>query len=91
MAASQKRLTSVQRRSTFGPSSSRTTIRKPVRTVRRLGAGWKPPIKRGIVLGTLIAVGALSLTVTAIQPPQQPQGPKVVQVEKLKDNLFVLR
>ena len=43
-------------------------------------------MKRAIVLGTLIAVGALSLTVAGYQPPAQ-QGPKVVEVEKIKDNL----
>jgi glyoxylase-like metal-dependent hydrolase (beta-lactamase superfamily II) len=44
---------------------------------------------RATVLGTLVAAGALSLTVAAYQQPQQ--GPRVVEVEKLKDNLFVLR
>jgi cyclase len=47
-------------------------------------------MKRGLVLGLLVAVGALSLTVRAYQPPQQ-QGPKVVEVDKVKDNLFVLK
>src|SRR5262245_27751933 len=45
-------------------------------------------MRRGIVLGTLLAVGALSLAVTAYQ---QPAGDKVVTVDKLKDNLFVLK
>jgi glyoxylase-like metal-dependent hydrolase (beta-lactamase superfamily II) len=59
-----------------------------------------------MVLSTLVAVGALSLAVTAYQQPQGgaqgrgaggggqgrgQQGPPVVEVEKLKDNLFVLR
>lgn len=50
-------------------------------------------MKRGIVLGLLITVGALSLAVTAAQQGGgggQP-APKVVDVEKLKDNLFVLK
>jgi cyclase len=47
-------------------------------------------MKRGLVLGLLVTVGALSLTVRAYQPPQ-PQGPKVVEVDKVKDNLFVLK
>jgi glyoxylase-like metal-dependent hydrolase (beta-lactamase superfamily II) len=51
-------------------------------------------MKRGIVLGMLIGVGALSLAVTAAQQPPiagaQP-GPKIVEVEKLKENLFVLK
>src|SRR5918993_5438492 len=49
---------------------------------------------RSAVLGGLVAVGALSLTVTAYQqPPAGGAGekPRVVEVEKLKDNLFVLR
>lgn len=45
-------------------------------------------MRRAIVLGLLIAVGGL----TAIYA-QQPaaDGPKVVDVEKIKDNLYVLR
>src|SRR5204862_2177192 len=46
-------------------------------------------MNRGMVLGTLIGVGALSLAAAAYQA--QPQGPKVVEVEKLKDNLFLLK
>ena len=42
---------------------------------------------RAIVLGTLIAAGALSLAASAYQ---QPPAPKVVGVEKLRDNLFML-
>ena len=45
-------------------------------------------MKRAIVLGVLIGIGALSLAAAAYQA--QPQGPKVVEVEKLKDNLFML-
>jgi len=53
-------------------------------------------MKRVIVLGGLIAAGALSLTVAANQAGQQPGGvgqqtPRVVEVDKLKDNLFMLR
>ena len=47
-------------------------------------------MKRLFVLGALIAVGAVSMTVTAFQPPQQ-DGPKVVQVDKIKSNLWVLK
>jgi glyoxylase-like metal-dependent hydrolase (beta-lactamase superfamily II) len=47
-------------------------------------------MRRALVLGVLIAVGGLSLAAAGFQPPQ-PQGPKVVTVEKLKDNLWVLR
>jgi cyclase len=46
-------------------------------------------MKRGLVLGVLIAAGAVSLAAVAYQA--QPQGPKVVEVEKLKDNLFMLK
>jgi len=45
-------------------------------------------MKRSIVLGVLTAAGALSLLVAA---QQQAQGPKVIEVTKLKDNLFVLK
>ena len=47
-------------------------------------------MKRGIVLGMLIVVGALSLVVAAQQQGGQPQA-RVVEVEKLKDNLFLLK
>src|SRR5947209_9391783 len=47
-------------------------------------------MRRTIVLGTLALIGALSLSVTAFQPPAQ-QGPKIVEVEKVKDNLFMLK
>ena len=46
---------------------------------------------RGIALGTLMAVGALSLVVSGYQAPPPAAGPKVVEVEKLKDNLFLLK
>ena len=43
---------------------------------------------RASVLGALVAAGALSVAIGAYQ---QPQGPKVVEVDKLKDNLFMLK
>ena len=43
---------------------------------------------RASVLGALLASGALSVAIGAYQ---QPQGPKTVEVDKLKDNLFVLK
>ncbi|HEY7171525.1 MAG TPA: MBL fold metallo-hydrolase [Vicinamibacterales bacterium] len=46
-------------------------------------------MKRGFFLGILLAIGTLSLSVAAYQ--QQQQTPKVVEVEKLKDNLFMLK
>ena len=47
-------------------------------------------MRRAVVLGVLLAAGALSLTVAAYQTPPAPQ-PKVVEVEKLKDNLYMLK
>src|SRR6187401_1639698 len=45
-------------------------------------------MKRTMVLGVLLAIGAF-----AVARAQQPaaDAPKVVEVEKVKDNLFVLR
>jgi hypothetical protein len=43
-------------------------------------------MKRGIVLGTLVAAGVLTAAVGAVQ-----QAPRVVTAEKLKDNLYVMR
>ena len=50
-------------------------------------------MRRQIVLGILFAAGALTMTVNALQQPPAggAQAPRVVEVEKLKDNLFVLR
>ena len=47
---------------------------------------------RRTVLGVLVAIGSLSIAVKAAQQPQPPQ-PSVdnITVEKVKDNLFVLR
>jgi glyoxylase-like metal-dependent hydrolase (beta-lactamase superfamily II) len=45
-------------------------------------------MKRALVLGGLIALGGLSLTVAAYQAPA---AEKVIDVEKLKDNLYVLK
>ena len=47
-------------------------------------------MKRSIVLGVLVGVAVLSMAVVA-QQGGGAQAPKVVDVEKLKDNLFVLR
>ncbi len=45
-------------------------------------------MKRVLLLGGLLAVGGLSLTISAYQAPA---APKVVEVEKLRNNLFVLK
>jgi cyclase len=47
-------------------------------------------MKRGIVLGALLAVGAVSWTVAGYQQPAA-NAPKVIDVDKVKDNLFVLK
>jgi cyclase len=46
-------------------------------------------MKREVVLGSLIVVGALAMTLAAQQAPAP--APTALQVEKLRDNLFVLR
>jgi len=45
-------------------------------------------MRRGIVLGVLLALGAL--VAVKAQPPAA-NAPKVIEVEKVKDNLYVLR
>jgi cyclase len=52
-------------------------------------------MRREIVLGLVIAVGGLSLTLAGAQNPPAGQGrgaqdPPVAQIEKVKDNLFVI-
>ena len=47
-------------------------------------------MKRGILLGALVAIGALSLTVMAYQQPAA-DAPKIVTAVKVKDNLYVLK
>ncbi len=48
-------------------------------------------VRRVIVLATLVVVGGLSAAVAAYQQPANPPAQRVVEVEKLRDNLFVLR
>ena len=45
-------------------------------------------MKRSGLLGVLLLVASLSMAVTAYQPP--PAGPRVIDIVKLKDNLYVL-
>src|SRR5688572_15096128 len=47
-------------------------------------------VRRVAVLSALVTIGALSAVVAAYQQPAGDK-PKVIEVEKLKDNLFVLR
>jgi len=46
---------------------------------------------RHIVLGTVMAVGALTITVAALQQPAGPPAPMVIDVDKLTDNLYVMK
>jgi cyclase len=48
-------------------------------------------MQRRMVLGTLVAAGALSMTVAAFQQPAGQPAPMVVEAEKLKDNLWVMK
>ena len=45
-------------------------------------------MRRTFALGVLVAAGVVSLA--AYQQPPAPQGPKIVQAQKIKDNLFML-
>jgi cyclase len=47
-------------------------------------------MKRLLLLGILVSAGALSMVAAASQAPAQPAGPRVVDIEKLKDTLYVL-
>jgi hypothetical protein len=60
-------------------------------------------MKRGIVLGVVVAVGALSMTLAGFQNPpagagqgrgegrgRGPQGPPVAEIEKVRDNLYMI-
>jgi len=49
-------------------------------------------MRRIVVLGVLLAAAGLSLHVAAFQqPPAGQQAPRVIEVDKLKDNLYVLK
>src|SRR5215470_15202398 len=45
-------------------------------------------MKRSVLLGVLIVSGVLSMAVAAYQQPAA--GPRVIDIQKLKDNLYVL-
>src|SRR5262245_56500306 len=47
-------------------------------------------MKRVLVLSVVLAVGSLSVVAARLQQPAA-EGPKVIEVEKLRDNLFVLK
>ena len=46
-------------------------------------------MKRALVLGGLLSTAALTVTLAALQ--QAPPAPMVIEVDKLKDNLYVLK
>src|SRR5262245_10998886 len=65
-------------------------------------ADWRTPtcrpigahMKRGFVLGALVIVGGLSAALGATEPaqaPGQPPSASALQVDKIRDNLYVLR
>ena len=51
-------------------------------------------MKRGIVLGVLIAIGAVSMAVAGYQTPApsgpSPQALEATKIEKVKDNLYII-
>lgn len=56
-------------------------------------------MKRGIVLGALLLIGGLSVVAVGLQAPggqgrgggqRGPQGPNVAEVQKVKDNLYMI-
>ncbi len=46
-------------------------------------------MKRSVMLGLLLGLGALA--VVRAQPPADPNAPKVIEVDKVKDKLWVLK
>jgi cyclase len=49
-------------------------------------------MKRGVVLGALVATGALSIAVSGQAPPSgpTPKAVEVTKIEKVRDNLYVI-
>jgi glyoxylase-like metal-dependent hydrolase (beta-lactamase superfamily II) len=49
-------------------------------------------MRRATLLGGLMAAGVLTMSVAAFQqPPAAQQAPRVVEIDKLKDNLYVMK
>src|SRR5690349_345113 len=78
------------------PSSSSTSVRtnetQPTWSASNAAGGHA--MKRATVLLALLAIGSVSLAVKAYQAPPAGGGqqqPKVVEVEKIKDNLYMLK
>ena len=47
-------------------------------------------MRRGLLLGTLLGVGALSIVVSGQAPGPSPAAIKAAQIEKVKDNLYII-
>ena len=47
-------------------------------------------MRRGLVLGTLIGVAALSMVVSGQAPGPSAASIKATQIEKVKDNLYII-
>ena len=47
-------------------------------------------MKRAIVLGALLIMGVLSVVAVGLQAPGGQRGPNVAEVQKVKDNLYML-
>src|SRR5215216_8021971 len=66
--------------------------RLPARDILRYDrASVEVWMRRLFVLGVLAAAGSLSMAVAALQQPAGQAAPKVVEVDKLKDNLYVMK
>jgi cyclase len=48
-------------------------------------------MNRVLVLGVLVALGAVTMSVRAAQQPAGQPAPMVVEVDKIRDNLFMMR
>ena len=48
-------------------------------------------MKRGVALGLVLGVGTLSIAVAGQQPGQDASAPRVVESERISENLYVLR
>jgi cyclase len=50
-------------------------------------------MRRATLLGVLMTTGVLTMTVAAVQQPPggAPPAPRIVEVDKLKDNLYVMK
>ena len=49
---------------------------------------WRPDMRRMVVLGGIVMVGALAVGLRAQQPA--PAEPKAADIEKVRDNLYII-